>query len=71
MRDSTRYLAITDWAKARYTVRLDPARTTILITGPGPVPSRYRRIEDLAAARYLQHRERFPGLPIRNCPAFA
>lgn len=70
MRDGRRYLKITDWAHARYSRINAKGERVILITGAGPVPSRYRRIEDLAAVAYLGSTERFPGLCLRHCPAF-
>ncbi len=70
MRDARRYLRITDWAKARYSVQVTPAKSVLLITAPGPRPSRYTRIEDMAANTYLGTKERHPMVSLRDCPAF-
>ncbi len=68
MRDSIRYLAIVDWAKRRYSEDT-PFGTRLLTRGPGlDQPSRFTRIEDLAAIKYLGLTERWPGFQIWDCP---
>lgn len=70
MRDASRYLRITDWAERRYTRINEKGQRVILMTAAGPKPSRYRRIEDMAANTYLGTKERFPLMSLRDCPAF-
>ena len=53
-RNVTRYLEIVDWAKARY------ADGGYLVTTVGARPTRFRLIEDLAAARYVGFDRHFP-----------
>jgi len=69
--NAARYLSISDWAKRRYTtVNPGTGETRLVISGGGGSrPSRYSRIEDLAAARYLGLRQRHPGFPLNQCPA--
>jgi hypothetical protein len=55
------YLKIITWAQARY------MREGRLITSRGGCPSRYSRIEDMAATRYLGCVERHKGLPLSQC----
>jgi hypothetical protein len=55
------YLKLMAWAQARYT------RDGALIKSRGGCPSRYSRIEDLAATRYLGCAERHPGLSLSRC----
>lgn len=71
-RNASRYLAISDWAKARYTTRNPGTGETRLVISwaGGARPSRYSRIEDLAAARYLGLRQRHPGFALNQCPAW-
>ena len=65
-----RFIALTDWARDRYSYRNDKGQLCWLAFGPGlQNPSRYTRIEDMAAVRYLGHAERYPGRPIRDCVA--
>ncbi len=64
LRDSARYLAIVEWAKRRYTIE-----GRLLTRGPGlDIPSRFTRIEDLAAVKYLGLTERWPGFRVWQCP---
>lgn len=63
MRDSIRYLRIVDWARHRYTA---DGRLLHKVFG---IPSRFSRIEDMAAAKYMDLTEHFPGRPLCACPA--
>jgi hypothetical protein len=61
-----RYLRVAIWAAKRYR---NPVTGALLIRGKGlDTPSRYTRIEDLAAVRYLGHAERWTGFPLNACP---
>lgn len=55
------YLKLMTWAMARYT------RDGRLISSRGGCPSRYSRIDDLAATRYLGCVERHKGLSLSQC----
>ena len=60
-----------EWAERRdSTDNPGTGETRLVISwGGGSRPSRYSRIEDLAAARYLGLRQRHPGFPLNQCPA--
>lgn len=64
MRDSIRYLRIVDWARRRYTTN---GRLLTTIFG---VPTRFTRIEDLAAVKYMGLAEHYPSQPLCTCPTF-
>ena len=69
-RNGARFLKITDWADRRYRKPNAKGEMVLLITAAGPRPSRYTRIEDMAATAYLGSKERNPGIALRDCPAF-
>lgn len=54
MTNHARYIAIVEWAKARY-----QAKDGSIVVSTGGVPSRYSCIEDMAWRRYIQslHRD--------------
>jgi len=59
-----RYLEIVEWARKRYT-----ASDRTLAVRIGGMPTRFSRIEDMAAREYLEDAERHPGLSLRDCPS--
>ena len=71
MTNVDRYRALTAWARRRYTETDSRGRKSILTRAAGlRRPSRFLKIEDMAAARYLGTRERFADFRLNECPGF-
>ena len=64
-----RFLTIVEWAKRRYSITDADGHLSYCTMIKGKI-SRFTKIEDMAAAYYMDCRERHADVSLRDCPAF-